>query len=191
LSIASKRERLFDFRNHHQQQQQQPQHGYFGSPQKSASIHIHSTISKPKLISQFRNNATNLFKVNSSETVVMKPPLKVKVKIPIRRVATRGAEHSTGRTLTPTATSVANWTCQEVSRWVCKTCLEHGMPLPFPTDKFLVSGRALLFLSKSEFVSRSKACGEMLYLELQRIKKGKLEENFFLNFGKSMVFVSF
>jgi hypothetical protein len=158
FEIASKRERRFDLRR----PQNQPHQN--GLRQRSASTHTHSTVSRPKLIGQLRR--ANPCKVNWSQAVV-RPPLKLKVKIPIGREA-RGAE-----TAFRTTTSVTHWTCQDVNRWVCATCLEHARPLPFPTDTFLMSGRALLLLGRSDFLARSETCGEILYRDLQKIKKGK------------------
>ena len=88
-----------------------------------------------------------------------------KQKIPIRRI-----------TKPNRLAAISTWSCQEVSRWVCKTCLEYGLPLPFPTDKFLMNGKALLLLGKSDFASRSVTCGDIMYKELSKIKKEQRQQ---------------
>lgn len=65
---------------------------------------------------------------------------------------------------------IKSWSNNDVKKWTFKTCCEFGLPEPYPTDKFVMNGKALLMLTKHDFINRSKSCGDVLYQALAKLK---------------------
>jgi ETS translocation variant 6/7 len=69
---------------------------------------------------------------------------------------------------------IENWTSSEVRKWISNTCNEYSLPMPYPLVQFQMNGKALLMLTKQDFLSRSKSYGDILYEALSKLKNGKL-----------------
>lgn len=50
--------------------------------------------------------------------------------------------------------------------------MDFDLPKPYPVEKFIMNGKALMLLTKQDFLNRSKLCGDILYHALINLTGG-------------------
>jgi hypothetical protein len=91
--------------------------------------------------------------------VIKRQPIMKKPKLDMKKKSSKSS-------------SILNWSCNDVHNWLLKTCLEFGLPRPFPVEKFIMNGKAINLLSKEDFVLRCPDYGDILYYALAQFKSG-------------------
>lgn len=148
-----------------QQQPQQPQQ-QTTTPNKPVKIHVIKTHTPPKQVNLIQRS-----------TAIQKPklPLTTSTASTTTSASTRTPSIAARSTSvrrqkllenSPLKKDVSTWTLNDVCKWIVKTCGEYELPRPYPVDRFIMNGKALLLLSKLDFVNRSRFCGDVLYYAL-------------------------
>jgi hypothetical protein len=105
-----------------------------------------------------RKEAENMSK-KCQVVVIRKPSSIKKPKLDIKKKLSK-------------ASNISSWSCNDVHNWLIKTCLEFGLPRPFPVEKFIMNGKAINLLSKEDFINRCPSYGDILYYALAQFKSG-------------------